>query len=292
MIKTSLIANSASLGLNWIYSMPYLKRITKDKDPVFWQIDPEVYRKSRKGFFAYPHHQVGDVSFQGSLLLLLYKKLKNDPDYSPEQWREDVYDYIKPGGIYEGWVEVYGLDLVAKVLDERMNHKDPVTYTDYDDDQLVGFLPYLGFKALNLDLKRSLDFVRVLSVNQDYKKLTDMFDFIYEESSDKQSMKKAIINAIHLAPEQYHHDLDKATTMEDTDTFIREHSGIACHIGHSVPLIVHLLYHGSSYEELVRKNTIIGGASSDRGLMLGFIMGKFSKIPEEWIEIFLKRTAL
>ncbi len=35
MIRASLVANSASLGLNWIYNMSYLKKITEDKDPVF-----------------------------------------------------------------------------------------------------------------------------------------------------------------------------------------------------------------------------------------------------------------
>lgn len=292
MIKAPLVANSASLGLNWIYNMPYLKRITKDKDPVFWQIDPEIYEKSRKGYLAYPNHQIGDLSFQGSLLLLLYTHLQENSDYSPEQWRKDVYDYIKPGGKYEGWVETYGLDLVFKVLDESMNKKDSVLETDYDDDQLVGFIPYLAFKTLHLDFKKSLQFVNVLSSNQDYKNLYDMFDLILEGSADKVSMKKSIKNAIPIAPEKYHHDLEKAITIEDTDKFIIEYSGTACHINHSVPLIVHLLYNGSSYEDVVRKNTIIGGASSDRGLMLGFIMNKISKVPSEWVEVLLKRTKL
>jgi hypothetical protein len=292
MIKASLVANSASLGLNWIYNMPYLKRITKDKNPEFWPIDPEVYEKARKGYLAYPNHQVGDLSFQGNLLLLLYKKLIEFPDYTPKDWRRDIYEYIKPGGLYEGWVETYGLDLVVKVLAEQMYKKDSVIETSYDDDQLVGFIPYLAFKALHLDLSYSLEFVKVLSVNQDFKRLYDMFDVIYEGSLSLESMQKAIKDAIHLAPEKYHRDLDKAVSMEDTDKFIVEYSGTACHINHSVPLIIHLLFHGKSYEDVVRKNTIIGGASSDRGLMLGFLMSKVSKVPDEWIKILLKRTVL
>ncbi len=292
MIKASLIANSASLGLNWIYNMPYLKRITKDKDPVFWPIDPVVYEKSRKGYLAYPNHQVGDLSFQGNLLLLLYKKLLSNHDYSPKEWKNDLYDYIKPGGEYEGWVETYGLDLVVKVLAEKMFKKDSVLETSYDDDQLVGFVPYLAFKALHLDLNHAIEFVKILSVNQDYQRLYDMIDVIYEGSTDIEAMRKSIKDAIHLAPEKYHRDLEKAITMEDTDKFIIEYSGTACHINHSIPLIINLLYFGNSYEEVIRKNTVIGGASSDRGLLLGCIMSKVSKIPEEWRKTLAKRTVL
>ena len=292
MIRASLIANSASLGLNWIYNMPYLKKITKDKDPVFWPIDPEIYEKSKKGYLGYPNHQVGDISFQGSLLVLLYKKLLEDHDYSPSAWRNDVYEYIKPGGEYEGWVETYGLDLVVKVLAEKMYKKDSKLETTYDDDQLVGFIPYLAFKALHLNLHHALDFVKVLSVNQDYARLYDMIDVIYEGATDFDHLQKAIRDAIHLAPEKYHRDLERAIEMDDTEEFIIHHSGINCHIHHSIPLIIHLLYHSESFEDVVRKNTVIGGASSDRGLLLGFIMSKISKIPKDWEDKVMQRTVL
>lgn len=292
MIKSSLVANSASLGLNWIYNMPYLKRITAEKDPVFWPVDKEVYDKSRKGYLAYPNHKVGDISFQGDLLLLLYKKLLENHDYTPELWRDDVYEFIKPGGLYEGWVETYGLDLVLKILAEKLAKKHVKVETGYNDDQLVGFIPYLAFKALHLDLDKAKDFVSVLSSNKDYIKFFEMFDVIYESAEDFKSLRKAIRDAIHLAPEKYHDDLEKAITVEETDQFIIKHSGTACHINHSVPLIIHLLYFGESYESVVRKNTVIGGASSDRGLLLGAILGKISKVPDEWIELLLNRTVL
>ncbi len=292
MIRSSLVANSASLGLNWIYNMPYLKRITKDKDPVFWEIDKEIYDKSKKGYLAYPNHKIGDLSFQGDLLLYLYKKLHAHHDYSPKLWRSDVYEFIKPGGVYEGWVESYGLDLVVKVLAERMYKKDMHLETSYNDDQLVGFIPFLAFKALHLDMKLSLDFVKVLSKNEDYEKLYEMFDVIYEGAEDIDSLKKAVKDAIHLAPLKFHDDLENAINMDDTDQFIIKYSGTACHISHSVPLIIHLLFHAESYEEVIRMNTIIGGASSDRGLLLGAILGKVSKVPNEWMKKMLKRTVL
>ncbi len=292
MIRASLVANSASLGLNWIYNMSYLKKITEDKEPVFWPIDPEVYEKSRKGYLAYPNHEVGDLSLQGNLLVLLYKKLIADHEYTPNKWREDLYDYIRPGGEYEGWVESYGLDLVLKILMEKMYKKNPVVNTTHDDDQLVGFVPFLVFKALHTDLSKALEFVKVLSAKTDYIKLYEMFDVIYERSTSLENMKVAIRDAILLAPQHFQKDLEMAITMEDTDQFIIEYSGTACNIHHAVPLIIHLLYFAESYEDAIKKNTVIGGASSDRGLLVGGILGKVSKVPETWIKTVLKRTPL
>ncbi len=203
-----------------------------------------------------------------------------------------MYEYIRPGGEYEGWVETYGLDLVLKVLVEKMYKKNPVVFTTHDDNQLVGFVPFLVFKALHIDLQKALEFVKVLSSKSDYGKLYQMFDVIYERASNLDKMKVAIRDAILLAPQHFQKDLEMAITMEDTDQFIVEYSGTACNINHAIPLIVHLMYFAESYEDAIRKNTVIGGASSDRGLILGGILGKVSKVPEKWVKTVLKRTPL
>ena len=44
----------------------------------------------------------------------------------------------------------------------------------------------------------------------------------------------------------------------------------------------HILAHTNSYEEAVQLNVKIGGASCDRGMMIGAIYSQVSTIPEEW----------
>jgi hypothetical protein len=63
--------------------------------------------------------------------------------------------------------------------------------------------------------------------------------------------------------------------MDDTKVFIKEYAGIACQIPQSIPLIIHMLTRVKSFEEMLHWNTRIGGASSDRGLMLGAILSNY-----------------
>jgi hypothetical protein len=51
----------------------------------------------------------------------------------------------------------------------------------------------------------------------------------------------------------------------------------------SLPLIFHMLAHAISYDQLIEWNVVIGGASSDRGLVLGAIMSQLSPVPPSWI---------
>jgi ADP-ribosylglycohydrolase len=68
--------------------------------------------------------------------------------------------------------------------------------------------------------------------------------------------------------------------MKDTPLFIKDYAGTACSIYHALPVIIHIMYHTQSFEEAIRKNTAIGGASSDRGMLLGALLSFYYDIPE------------
>jgi hypothetical protein len=44
-----------------------------------------------------------------------------------------------------------------------------------------------------------------------------------------------------------------------------------------------MLANANSYLQLTEWNVVIGGASSDRGLVLGAIMSQLSPVPPSWI---------
>ena len=78
--------------------------------------------------------------------------------------------------------------------------------------------------------------------------------------------------------------LKKAVEMDNTNVFIEKYSGRACSISQAIPLIIHILSHTNSYQEAIELNAVLGGASSDRSLLIGAIFAQVSEIPPSWVE--------
>ncbi|MGM0436470.1 MAG: ADP-ribosylglycohydrolase family protein [Bacillota bacterium] len=277
--KGALTANAASLGLNWIYNIPYLEKLADKEDILFIPIDPAKYKRAGKAFNGYPNAEVGDVSLQGRILKWFYETLEDNPDFTPEDYRQLLIDHLKPGGPYEGWVESYGKKLVFNhLISDLKLEVDPI---DFDDDQLVGFVPYLALKTFGEGTDKAFEFAKVLTSNEDYIALYGFFDQILGKAKDH-SLKEAIEHAINHAPDSYHKILRNAMETKDLKHFLRDNNlNTACAIDHAIPLIVHILYHTESFEEAVHENTKIGGASSDRGLLLGAVLAEAYGVPEK-----------
>jgi hypothetical protein len=275
-----LDANAASMGFNWIYNMPYLEKLASVQSMVFQPIDPAKYIRAGKAYLAYPQAVVCDVSLQGEIAKWLYAALKDNPNLTREQYKTMIYDQIKPGGTYVGWVESYGKKLVINELNLFINAGLPLL--TQDDDQLVGFIPYLVAKELGRPNDQVWDLAQLFTNLTIYREYYDFFDRLFESLQSK-PLREALETVIPFAPDLVRESLSKALTMTDTLLFITRHAGTACHIPQAIPLIFHLLYHSSCYEEVVKWNVKIGGASADRGMLLGAIASQGSPIPQDWI---------
>src|SRR5690606_2718189 len=133
-----------------------------------------------------------------------------------------------------------------------------------------GFVPYLVSKELGLDNNKAFELAKLFTNKNEYLEFYKMFDYIFDEIQ-KRDLIYVLKDAVKLAPIAYTNKLAHAIEMDDTFDFIKNYAGISCHIQYSIPLVIHLLAHSNSYEELIDWNTKIGGASSDRGLLLGAI---------------------
>jgi hypothetical protein len=276
----ALVANAASMGFNWVYNMPYLEKLASVQSLVFQPIDPAKYKRAGKAYLAYPQAVVGDVSLQGEIAKWLFAAFKDNPDVSRDQYKAMIYDQIQPGGTYVGWVESYGKKLVINELSQFINAGLPVL--TQDDDQLVGFIPYLVAKELGRPNDQAWDLAQLFTNRTIYKEYYDFFDRLFDFLKSK-PLREALEAVLPFSPISVREALTQALTMTDTLLFITRHAGTACHIPQAIPLIIHLLYHSSSYEEAVRWNVKIGGASADRGMLLGAIASQGSPIPQEWI---------
>ena len=271
-LKAALYANKASLGFHWIYNSEYLEVLAKTESLLFQKQSKMHYDNAQPSYYVYPD---SEHTLQGMMLIWLYEALSKNKDFSRKDYEDMLYEKLRPGGAYVGYVESYTKKLVIKRLSREVN----VDVEDFKlvDDHLVGFVPYLVCEELGLGNKKAWDLAQAFTTLEAYPKYYEMFDHIFEHIG-KKDINDVLTNAIELAPSEYQDQLSKAIDMDDTKAFIKEYAGIACQIPQSIPLIIHMLTRVKSFEEMLHWNTRIGGASSDRGLLLGALLSKISTI--------------
>ena len=281
-LKGALIANAAAMGFNWVYNIPYLERLAKQEDLLFQKADEAKYKRARKAVLAYPYAEIGDVSLQGEIAKWLYEALKNNPELTKEDYEEIVYEKIKPGGFYRGWIESYGRKLVFNRLHKEIDEESEAL--SIQDDQLIGFVPYIVCKALDLPNEKAWELAQAFTDNEDYKDFYKVFDGIIQNLG-QHSLKEALQLSLQEVPKHYGFKLTMAISMDSVKDFVLQLVNTSCSIKYAIPLIYAILSHTDNYEEAVRLNTLLGGASSDRAMLIGALYSLTSEIPKEWQDI-------
>ncbi|MFU8793475.1 MAG: ADP-ribosylglycohydrolase family protein [Acholeplasmataceae bacterium] len=279
-LKGALVSNAASLGFNWVYNMPYLEKLAHEQSLVFQPIDPAKYKRAGKSYLAYPYAKVGDHSAQGDIAKWLYEALKETPDLTKEAYESLIFNRIQPGGSYVGYVEAYGKKLIINQYNQMLKFTSDAL--EINDDQLVGFIPYLVTKELGLSIDLAWSLAQAFTMISDYYLFYQMFDELFEQLKTK-PLKEALKESVSKAPAHYKDVLLIALEQKDSKAFVLEHSGTACHIPHAIPLIYNILAHTSSFKEAVELNTKLGGASCDRGMLIGAVCSNVYDIPSDWV---------
>ncbi|QWB99424.1 hypothetical protein KHQ88_04465 [Mycoplasmatota bacterium] len=278
-VLPALIANAAGLGIHWIYDHEYLKDFAKKQSLLFMKQEKEHFDKAKPSFYVYPDAEVGDVSVQGHILKWLFKALKDNPDYTAEEFEKMLYKKFKPGGDYKGYVESYGKEQVFNHLIKDL--KQDIEKIEPNDHQLVGFMPYLVALELGMSNEEAFEFTKIYSQDDIYLEFFKLFDVLLDRIPEL-GMKEAVKSIIEESPAGFIDVFKKAIEMDDTNEFVEEHAGRACPIKHALPVMIHLLYHTESYEEAIKESALIGGAVSDRNMLLGVFWAQVSDIPKEW----------
>lgn len=278
-IQAALIANTATLGVHWIYDPNFLKSLSVKQDLLFMKQSKDIYDASRPSYYVYPKSEIGDFTLQGNILKWLYENIKENDNLSVLDYETLIYQHIKPGGDYEGYIETYTKKLIIEKLSSELN--DNKHSFDKIDDHLVGFIPFIVYKSFQKSLDQAILLSQTFSHLKAYIDYIHFFNHIIDHIKDT-SIDQVILNALHLAPTDKQETLKRAIQTTDTDGFIASDAGIACQINQSIPLIIHLIAHTTSFEDVIRKNAVIGGASSDRGLLLGFMLSYLFEVPKAW----------
>jgi hypothetical protein len=275
-IAPALIANASTLGIHWIYDHLYLEQLAAKQDLLFLRQSKEHYDAARSAYLTYEGHELGGVTIQGQMLKWLYQAMKNNPDFSSMDYSKLLYQQFKPGGAHHGYIESYAKKHVLSILAKSVDVSVPEL--PVNDDHLVGFLPYLVCKELGLDATKAWELTKVYSHDEDYYAYFLMFDELLR-LLPQVGMHEAVKASVSMGPKQFQTALQQAVAMDDANAFIEAYSGRACAIKYSIPLIVHILSHTDSYEEAIRYNARLGGAISDRNMLLGALFAQVSEVP-------------
>lgn len=269
-VLDALLGNAATLGIHWIYNPTYLAQLGKKASLFFRKQDPQMYAEAQPSYYAYPQAEIGDVTSQGMFLFWLYEALLTNPNLTRDDYGKLIYNHIKPGGDYVGYIETYGHKLIINQL--NLNMKLSLPSLPLDDDHLIGFIPYIAVKQLGLPTIKAWDLAQLLTSKEEYPACYQMFDSIIEQLATL-GMKAAIQQGIEFAPKRYVVQMKKAIEMTDTAAFVKDYAGTACAINQSVPIIIHLLYHSVDLLEAWQRNALISGAIAERAMMLTMILG-------------------
>lgn len=281
LIFSSLLSNASCLGVHWIYNHTYLENLSKEKSLLFMKQKERLYEASKPSYYVYPNHEVGQITVQGEILRWLYESLKENHRFSRSDYESLIMNKFRPGGSYHGYVETYAKKLIIKNLASELDISIDEIKTN--DTHLVGFMPYLATKALELPIQKAWELAQLFTDNEHYLTYYLYFDVLIELLKDH-SLKQAIELALAYAPDVYKEKLEHAISIKNTNTFIKLHAGRACSIDQAIPVIIHILYHTESFVEALELNAKIGGASADRGLIIGAILNEVYQIPDAWIK--------
>jgi len=280
VLLASLVGNAYGFGLHWIYDPLHIKKILNKEDVFFKAPQKEHYDQAASAYFGYPHAKDGEVTTQGMFLVWLTQALYHNPKLSVDEYKAVLLEHIMPGGDYVGYIESYANKLIVNELAQRMGK---LVVFEMMDDHLVGFVPYLATKALDLPLNKAKELTTLFSLDPDYGTLFEMMDVLIQKLTTK-SKEEALDQAISLAPPRFKNKLIQALSTEADASFIETSSGIACVIPQSIPLIIRIISRAENYEEAMLMNVQYGGAMSERAMLLGYVFSKVSDIPQAWIQ--------
>lgn len=278
-IEGALIANAASLGYHLINDRVLLKELQEEGSLLFQTPDKAVFDRASKAFFRYPYAKVGDLSFQGEILHWLYEAVSKGKEISRTEYMEMIYQQIKPGGPYKGWVDSFGRKLIINFLLPTVgNPFPPISQTD---KQLVGFVPYLVCKELNKPNDYAWYLAQAFTDDADYNQFFRAFDQLFIKLKTK-SLRQSLEEVISITPYHIQEAIKKGLEYASADEYLANYAGTEAFLPEAVPLIFHILYHTSSFEEAINYNILLGGSSADRALMIGAIYAQIAPIPTAW----------
>jgi ADP-ribosylglycohydrolase len=301
-ILGALVADSAALGLHWLYDPSKIAQIEKDKGITFLPPNDDNYADA-KGFFAHANKLAGDSSGYGEACLLILKHYAAHGQFKRIEYQSEYRGHFGPGGEYIGYIDSPTRKTLLTLI--PLAPDDFPQQSGADDDQFAALATvpvvtatHTGTQAELLD---KIDLVvRLTNHNDTAVAATKYTGTVLFEVINGKSITQALTDALPQAGEQLAPLLEQALQTKTLDSIaMAERFGSACHVLEGIPIVAHILKHTTNYRDAIEANIRAGGDSCGRAIMLGAIAatkaeqmeqaGKQSaSIPLEWLTKYRK----
>lgn len=298
----ALIADSASLGLHWLYDPGRIAQIEKTKGLVFLHPDAHDYA-GVSGYFAHGQKAAGDSSGYGELCLLMLRHFAQHGAFDRVAYQAEYRSHFGPGGAYVGYVDS-PMRLTLQALLPLKPEEFPEN-SGADDDQFAALAALPAVVALHTGTQQALkvkieQVVRLTNNNDIAVAAAHYAGCVLLDVLHGKPVTQALAGALPHAGEKLQPLLEEALHMPKLDSAVAAKCfGSACHVLEGMPVVAHIAQYAPGYRAAIEENIRIGGDSCGRAIMLGAIMAAYTaqlggqncSIPLEWMARYRKLPA-
>jgi ADP-ribosylglycohydrolase len=297
----ALVADSAALGLHWLYDPERIAQIEKKQNIAFLTPDPENYADA-KGFFAHGSKVAGDSSGYGEICLLMLKHYAAHGEYDRMAYQTEFRSLFGPGGAYSGYVDSPTRQTLLKLI--PLIPEDYPEISGVDDDQFAALSTVPVVAALHTGSTDSLlskveQVVRLTNHNDTAVAAAQYAAAVLAAVLEGKPVEQALTQSLPHAKGELGALLEDALAIDTLDSVqAAQHFGSACHVLEGLPVIAHIARHATNYRQAVEANIRAGGDSCGRAIMLGAIAAAgaelhdhaASTIPLHWLAKYRQFT--
>jgi ADP-ribosylglycohydrolase len=288
MLFGALVADAASLGVHWLYDPERIAEIAGQQGgrSAFTPVDAKNFEGAR-GYFAHGARQNGMLTQYGEVLRLAIRSINAEGGFDVGAYQTAFTAHFGPGGSYQGYIDRPTRGALANILAE-------VSPSGIDDDQhpAIATLPAVFARYRDTpDLTPMINAaMQVTNVNSIATAYSTVFADLLARVTTGEGLHSALEAAAAAADPLIRAELSEGlTTTEPSSVDYGEHAGRACHLPMSGRLMFHILKHSADFTEAVERNTLTGGDSAGRAILIGAVMGAVhgvateKGIPLSWI---------
>ena len=272
----ALVADSASMGLHWMYDVEHLAALEAFGEIMFRAPESNVFEGPRDEFVHHTRHK-GDLSHYGESARIVGQLVLNE-DYSPAAHRDVFFAAFGPCGHFNGYADIPTKALIRKMLVEGDQIADP---SGMDDKQMPAYCVMPGLLAVNADKNTMIQAAQVISVHTGVISGVAAVYELVSLLSEGVSLPEALDQIAQSMDGEMGELLTQALAMDGYQPIgVGKKFGRACYVEHSLPIIWHLLKHATDFESAVRDNIRCGGDSCGRSMVLGSVAGLVFGVPK------------
>lgn len=271
----ALVADSAALGLHWLYDPDRIAKIEVMDGLVFIPPNANNYRDT-KGFFAHTNKKPGDSSGYGELCLLMLQHIAKHGEFNRIDYQSEYCAYFGPGGAYIGYIDSPTRQTLQTLLPLKPAKFPAISGADDDQFAALATIPVLvaTHQGTQDTLLQYIDtVVRITNNNDIAVAAAQCAAVILHEILKGASIEQALADSLSFAGPSLKPLLDHALTFKTFDSVaVAAHFGSACHVMEGLPVIFHIAQHAPDYRSAIEANIRAGGDSCGRAIMLGAII--------------------